>query len=78
MKTENIVNKLNEAGFTDLEVVGTDVKVNIGNMAKTWKETEYASERACFDGLKLQIINWAAVHNTSAKRDGGAIIVYGK
>lgn len=78
MKTVNLKNKLIEAGFNDVEVIGKDVKVNIGNMAKDWEKTYFVSERAYFDDMKLNLLNFASLHGTHAKRESGYFIIYGE
>lgn len=77
MKLSNLKTNLVKDGFYDVEEIDGAVKVNIGFMAhKDW--SGYISERARFDDLKLRVMNWAAIHGTSCKRDGGAMIVYGE
>lgn len=77
MKTINLFNQLKTDGFNDIQIIGKDVKVNIGFMAKK-NLSDFASEHAKFDALKLSLMNWASIHGTSCKREGGAIIVYGE
>ena len=78
MKTENIVRKLNDLGYNDIKIVGSNVKVNIGFMAKNWKKSDCATERTYFDDLKLNLLNWCSIHNTSGRREGGSFIIYGE
>lgn len=78
MKTENLFNGLKGAGFNNISIVGKDVKVNIGYIVKEIWQNDYATERAYFDDLKLKVMNWASIHGTSCKREGGAVIVYGE
>lgn len=77
MKTINLFNQLKADGFNDIQIIGKDVKVNIGFMAKK-NLGNFASEYAKFEDLKLSLMNWASIHGTSCKRDGGAMIVYGE
>lgn len=79
MKTTNLLEGLKSDGFNDVQIVGKDVKVNIGFMAKkNWGKEDYATERACFEDLKFKVMNWASVHGTSCRREGGAMIVFGE
>ena len=78
MKTINLFNQLKADGFNDIQIIGKDVKVNIGFIAKKIWQNDYATERACFDDLKFKVMNWASIHGTSCRREGGAMIVYGE
>ena len=77
MKTINLFNQLKADGFNDIQIIGKDVKVNIGFMAKKALDN-FASEHGRFDDLKFSLMNWASIHGTSCKREGGAMIVYGE
>lgn len=77
MKTINLFNQLKADGFNDIQIIGKDVKVNIGFMAKKDLDN-FASEHGRFDDLKFSLMNCASIHGTSCKREGGAMIVYGE
>lgn len=47
MKTTNLLQGLKSDGFNDVQIVGKDVKENIGFMAKkNWGKEDFATERA--------------------------------
>ena len=77
MKTINLFNQLKADGFNDIQIIGKDVKVNIGFMAKK-DHGDFTSEHGKFEDLKFSLMNWASIHGTSCKREGGAMIVYGE
>lgn len=75
MKLQKIFDELSKSGW-NVELTPYCVKVNIGFMAKDFKESDCATEYAYFTDLKFKVMDWCLIHAVPCSRVRGWIEIY--